>query len=90
MASAGASVLMNVIAAAPGWRDLAVWAMPPTAYALASDTLIGVVRTGAVARHQAAAGFGGAGIGSGLPTGGAVTGQLTAASSVASVLVLGA
>ena len=43
---------MNVIAAAPGWRDLAVWAMPPAAYALASDTLIGVVRTGAVARHQ--------------------------------------
>src|ERR1700761_2144666 len=28
-ASAGASVFMNVIAAAPGWRDLAVWAMPP-------------------------------------------------------------
>jgi hypothetical protein len=56
VASAGASVFMNVIAAAPGWRDLAVWAMPPTAYALASDTLIGVVRTGAAARHQAAAG----------------------------------
>src|ERR1700761_327088 len=55
-ASAGASVFMNVIAAAPGWRDLAVWAMPPTAYALASDTLIGVVRTGAVARHPALAG----------------------------------
>ena len=56
MASAGASVFMNVIAAAPGWRDLAVWAMPPAAYALASDTLIGVVRTGAVARHQVLAG----------------------------------
>jgi hypothetical protein len=56
VASAGASVFMNMIAAAPGWRDLAVWAMPPTAYALASDTLIGVIRTGAVARHQAAAG----------------------------------
>jgi hypothetical protein len=56
VASAGASVFMNVIAAAPGWRDLAVWAMPPAAYALASDTLIGVVRTGAVARHQALAG----------------------------------
>jgi hypothetical protein len=52
MASAGASVFMNVIAAALGWRDLAVWAMPPAAYALASDTLIGVVRTWAVARHQ--------------------------------------
>jgi hypothetical protein len=42
VASVGASVFMNVIAAAPGWRSLAVWAMPPTAYALASDTLIGV------------------------------------------------
>ena len=52
MASAGASVFMNVIAAAPGWRDLAVWAMPPAAYALASDTLIGVIRTSALARHQ--------------------------------------
>ena len=51
-ASAGASVFMNVIAAAPGWRDLAVWAMPPAAYALASDTLIGVVRTWVIARHR--------------------------------------
>jgi hypothetical protein len=56
IASAAASVFMNLIAAAPGWRDLAVWAMPPTAYALASDTLIGVVRAGAVARHRATAG----------------------------------
>jgi hypothetical protein len=53
-ASAGTSVFMNVIAAAPGWRDLAVWAMPPAAYVLASDTLIGVVRTGAVALRQPA------------------------------------
>jgi hypothetical protein len=51
-ASAGASVFMNVIAAAPGWRDLAVWAMPPAAYALASDTLIGVVRVWVITRHQ--------------------------------------
>ena len=42
LASVGASVFMNVIAAAPGWRNLAIWAMPPVAYALASDTLIGV------------------------------------------------
>jgi hypothetical protein len=48
LASVGASVFMNAIAAAPGWRNLAIWAMPPIAYALASDTLIGVVRT----RHQ--------------------------------------
>ena len=52
ISSAGASVFMNVIAAAPGWRDLAVWAMPPAAYALASDTLIGVIRTSALARQQ--------------------------------------
>jgi hypothetical protein len=52
VASAGASVFMNVIAAAPGWRDLAVWAMPPAAYALASDTLIGVVRAWVIARHH--------------------------------------
>ena len=40
LASVGASVFMNAIAAAPGWRNLAIWAMPPVAYALASDTLI--------------------------------------------------
>src|SRR5229473_2818950 len=51
LASVGASVFMNAIAAAPGWRDLAIWAMPPIAYALASDTLIGVVRAWALARH---------------------------------------
>jgi Protein of unknown function (DUF2637) len=48
LASVGASVFMNAIAAAPGWRNLAIWAMPPIAYALASDTLIGVVRV----RHR--------------------------------------
>jgi hypothetical protein len=52
LASVGTSVFMNTIAAAPGWRNLAVWAMPPVAYALASDTLIGVVRARAIARHQ--------------------------------------
>jgi len=51
LASVGTSVFMNTIAAAPGWRNLAVWAMPPVAYALASDTLITVVRA-AIARHQ--------------------------------------
>ena len=40
LASVAASVFMNAIAAAPGWRNLAIWAMPPVAYALASDTLI--------------------------------------------------
>ena len=52
LASVGASVFMNAIAAAPGWRNLAIWAMPPVAYALASDTLIGVVRASVMARHQ--------------------------------------
>jgi hypothetical protein len=52
LASVGTSVFMNTIAAAPGWRNLAVWAMPPVAYALASDTLIGVVRVRAIARHH--------------------------------------
>ena len=52
VAAVGASVFMNVIAAAPGWRSLAVWAMPPVAYALASDTLIGVLRSWVIARHK--------------------------------------
>jgi hypothetical protein len=29
IASVGASLFMNAIAAAPGWPNLAVWAMPP-------------------------------------------------------------
>ena len=52
LASVAASVFMNAIAAEPGWHNLAIWALPPVAYALASDTLIGVVR----ARHQHLAG----------------------------------
>src|SRR6266852_7885684 len=52
LAAVGTSVFMNTIAAAPGWRNLAVWAMPPVAYALASDTLIAVVRAAAIARHR--------------------------------------
>jgi hypothetical protein len=49
LSAIGTSVFMNAIAAAPGWRGLAIWVMPPVAYALASDTLIGVVRAHAVA-----------------------------------------
>ena len=52
LAAVGTSVFMNAIAAAPGWRNLAIWAMPPIAYALASDTLVGVVRARALARHR--------------------------------------
>ena len=46
------SVTMNAIAAGPGWRDWAIWVMPPVAYALASDTLIGVVRAHAIAQQR--------------------------------------
>jgi len=52
LASVAASVFMNAIAAEPGWRNLAIWAMPPIAYALASDTLIGVVRAWTLARRH--------------------------------------
>ena len=56
LASVAASVAMNAIAAEPSWRNLAIWALPPVAYALASDTLIGVVRARALAlRHHLAA-----------------------------------
>jgi hypothetical protein len=47
------SVVMNALAAAPGWRAAAIWIMPPVAYALASDTAIGVVRAWAIARQKA-------------------------------------
>jgi hypothetical protein len=43
---------MNVLAAGPGWRNLAIWVMPPVAYALASDTAIGVVRAWTIARQR--------------------------------------
>jgi hypothetical protein len=53
VAAVATSVAMNVLAAGRGWRDLAIWAMPPVAYALASDTAIGVVRAWALARQKA-------------------------------------
>jgi hypothetical protein len=53
VAAVATSVAMNVLAAGDGWRDLAVWAMPPVAYALASDTAIGVVRAWTIARQKA-------------------------------------
>ena len=48
----GISLAMNAFAAAPGWRDLAIWVMPSAVYALASDTLIGVIRAYVIARHK--------------------------------------
>jgi hypothetical protein len=53
IAAVATSVAMNVLAAGHGWRDLAIWAMPPVAYALASDTAIGVVRAWTIARQRA-------------------------------------
>ncbi len=52
VAAIGTSVAMNVLAAGHGWRDLAIWAMPPVAYALGSDTAIGVVRARTLARAR--------------------------------------
>jgi hypothetical protein len=53
LACVGLSVAMNALAVMHGgWRALAVWVMPPTIYALASDTLIGVVRAWSIARHR--------------------------------------
>ena len=46
------SIFMNFIAADPGWRNAAIWVMPPVAYALASDTAIGVIRSWAIARAR--------------------------------------
>lgn len=46
------SLAMNALAAAPGWRGTAIWVMPAAVYALASDTLIGVVRAHAIARAR--------------------------------------
>src|ERR1017187_6221847 len=52
VACVGISLAMNALASAPGWRDLAIWVMPSALYALASDTLIGVVRAWAIARTR--------------------------------------
>jgi hypothetical protein len=41
------------MAAGRGWRDVAIWVMPAAIYALASDTLIGVVRARALTRMTA-------------------------------------
>ena len=51
----GTSIAMNAIAAGTGWRDMAIWVMPPIAYALASDTCIGVIRAVTAARQPGAA-----------------------------------
>jgi len=53
VAAVATSVAMNALAAAPGWRAAAIWIMPPVAYALGSDTAIGVVRAWTIARQKA-------------------------------------
>ena len=53
LASVGVSIFMNAIAASSGWRQMAVWVMPAIAYAVASDTLIGVIRARALAKARA-------------------------------------
>jgi hypothetical protein len=54
VACVGISLAMNAMAAGRGWRDVAIWVMPAAVYALASDTLIGVVRAWALARMRSA------------------------------------
>jgi len=51
-ACVGISLAMNALAAGHGWRDLVIWVMPAGVYAVASDTLIGVVRAWAFARQH--------------------------------------
>lgn len=46
----GISLMQNALAAGTGWRDLMIWVMPSAVYAVASDTLIGVIRAWAMAR----------------------------------------
>lgn len=48
----GISITMNALASRSGWSALAVWVMSPVIYALASDTLIGVIRAYVIARHK--------------------------------------
>jgi hypothetical protein len=48
----GISLAMNALAAGHGWRGLAIWVMPAAVYAVASDTLIAVVRAWVLARQH--------------------------------------
>jgi len=53
VACVGVSIAMNALAASGGWKPTAVWVMAPVVYAVASDTLIGVLRAYWIARHRA-------------------------------------
>lgn len=52
VAAVATSVTMNVLAAGHGWKALAVWALAPVAYAVTSDTLIGVLRAHVIAQQK--------------------------------------
>lgn len=52
VAAVATSIGMNYLAAAAGWRDAAIWVMPSVAYAVASDTAIGVIRAYVLARQR--------------------------------------
>jgi hypothetical protein len=52
VACVGISIGMNALAASAGWTALAVWTMAPILYALASDTLVTVVRAWSIARQR--------------------------------------
>ena len=53
LACVGLSLAMNAMAAGPSWRAAAIWVMPAAVYALASDSLITVVRAHAISRMRA-------------------------------------
>ena len=48
----GLSVGMNALAAKPGWHDLSIWVMAPSVYAVASDSLIWIIRLTTVSRNR--------------------------------------
>jgi Protein of unknown function (DUF2637) len=53
LAAVATSIFMNFAAAqGTGWRTVAIWVMPSIAYAVASDTAIGVIRAYTLARQR--------------------------------------
>src|SRR5512142_3272977 len=46
----GLALAMNAMASHGGWKGIAIWVMPAAIYALASDTLIGAIRTTVLAK----------------------------------------
>ena len=52
VAAVATSIVMNLLAASAGWKAMAVWVLAPVAYAVTSDTLIGVLRSWTMARQR--------------------------------------